>query len=341
MTVDAAQPDTVSDGEVVLDAEGLTKTFHPRGGRFGGGTLTAVDGVSLQLRRGRILGLVGESGCGKSTVARLLSRVYPVTGGSIRFAGTDVTGRRARRRHAYTRHVQIVLQDPFSSLNAAYTVRHHLFRPLRLHTGLRRKAALEEAAVALLEEVSLSPGEEFLGRYPHELSGGQRQRVSIARALAVDPEVLLADEPVSMLDVSIRLGVLRLLARLAKDRHLALLYITHDIASARYFAEDIAVMYAGQVVELGPAEEVTQRPAHPYTQLLVSAAPDPDRLGEGLKASAAGGEPPNLMHPPSGCRFHPRCPHAMDVCRQEAPPKLDAGADHWASCWLLTERKSA
>ena len=200
-----------------------------------------------------------------------------------------------------------------------------------------RNSADERAQIlALLNKVSLSPAEQFISKFPHQLSGGQRQRVAIARALAAKPEVLLADEPVSMLDVSIRLDMLNLLLRLKDEEQLALLFITHDIASARYFAEDTLVMYAGQTVEGGPSEEVIQQPKHPYTQLLISAAPDPDRpvTSEKEKAAQARGEIPSLINPPSGCRFHPRCPFAMPVCSERFPKRTDLGGGHWTHCFL-------
>jgi peptide/nickel transport system ATP-binding protein len=209
---------------------------------------------------------------------------------------------------------------------------------------VRTKAQEREQILALLRRVSLSPAEQFITKFPHQLSGGQRQRVAIARSLAPHPEVLLADEPVSMLDVSIRLDVLNLLLRLKDEEHLALLFITHDIASARYFAEDTLVMYAGQSVEGGPSEEVIQQPRHPYTQLLISAAPDPDRLGpDGQKAAPmpARGEIPSLISPPSGCRFHPRCPHAMEICRQRFPGRTELGGGHWTNCFLYGEGDTA
>jgi peptide/nickel transport system ATP-binding protein len=236
--------------------------------------------------------------------------------------------------------VQLIFQDPFASLNPVHSVRYHLSRPLRLYGHARTSAQVTEQILALLNRVSLSPAEQFIQKYPHQLSGGQRQRVAIARALAVHPEVLLADEPVSMLDVSIRLDVLNLLLRLKEEERLALLYITHDIASARYFAEETLVMYAGQMVEGGPSEEITQQPRHPYTQLLLSAAPDPDRInieGKGLEPLPARGEIPSLVRPPSGCRFHPRCPHAMPVCRQRFPERTDLGNGHWTHCFLYGE----
>ncbi|MDQ6661182.1 MAG: ABC transporter ATP-binding protein, partial [Chloroflexota bacterium] len=237
----------------------------------------------------------------------------------------------------YRRHVQLVFQDPFSSLNPLHDVRYHLSRPLRVHGHVHNKAQETEQILAVLNRVSLTPAEQFISKYPHQLSGGQRQRLAIARALAVHPEVLLTDEPVSMLDVSIRLDILNLLLKLKDEEQLALLFITHDIASARYFAEETLVMYAGQMVEGGSSEEVTQRPKHPYTQLLLSAAPDPDRIKLPEKQPvevAARGEIPSLINPPSGCRFHPRCPHAMPVCRERFPARTDLGGGHWTNCFL-------
>jgi peptide/nickel transport system ATP-binding protein len=300
----------------------------------------AVDDVSFALRRGHVTAMVGESGSGKSTVARVMAQLHRQTGGSIRLHGEEVSVRGGRRFRAYCRKVQMVFQDPFASLNPIHTVRYHLTRALRIHDNAGRTAAERNAALEdLLARVQLTPARNYLDKFPHELSGGQRQRVAIARALAADPEVLLADEPVSMLDVSIRLGVLNLLRDLKDRLHLAILYITHDIASARYFADDIQVMYAGQIVEGGDSETVTQTPAHPYTRLLVESAPDPDRIA-GLAVApedSAGGEPPSLITPPSGCRFHPRCPFAMDRCSVVSPPRLDVGdrPGHWAACWLF------
>jgi peptide/nickel transport system ATP-binding protein len=223
-----------------------------------------------------------------------------------------------------------VFQDPFASLNPVHRVGHNVARPLKIH---HLDGGNVDAVVAnLLARVALKPGAQFAAKFPHELSGGQRQRVAIARALAVRPRVLIADEPVSMLDVSIRLGVLNLLADLRDEESLAILYITHDIASARYLADTIVVMYAGQLVEAAPSVELTDHPAHPYTQLLLSAAPDPDRARPPQLKDR--GAPPSLLAPPSGCRFHPRCPHVMDVCKRKAPPSVTVGGDHIAACWL-------
>ena len=226
----------------------------------------------------------------------------------------------------------MVLQDPFSSLNPVHDVHYHLARPLIVHGTARRGRALDEAVADLLARVALTPPEAFMRKYPHELSGGQRQRVAIARALAARPRVLLADEPVSMLDVSIRLGILNLLADLRRAGHLAILYITHDIASARYLADSIMVMYAGQRVESGPAATVTDEPAHPYTRLLLNAAPDPDRAEPPVLADR--GSPPSLVNPPGGCRFHPRCPHAMAVCAERVPRDFEVATGHVSACWL-------
>lgn len=320
--------------DIVLAAVGLTKHFPVRRRLFGGERryVHAVEGVDLALRRGRVTAMVGESGSGKSTVARLLAQLVRQTAGDVLLHGSPArtSGRRFR---AYCRRVQMVFQDPFASLNPVHTVRYHLTRALKIHHS-------DVTAEELLTRVALTPPERFLPKFPHELSGGQRQRVAIARALAAGPEALLADEPVSMLDVSIRLGVLNLLRDLRDRLDLAILYITHDIASARYFADEVLVMYAGQVVEGGGGEAVTQRAAHPYTQLLIASAPDPDLItGEASDVEDAGsGEPPSLIDPPAGCRFHPRCPHAMARCETEAPPRLPVESNgegpHWAACWL-------
>src|SRR5262249_30171018 len=289
-------------GQLVLDATSLCKDFRLSRGQV----LRAVRDVSLSLHRGKVVALVGESGSGKSTVARLLAGQESATSGTIRLGGEPVrlVSRRAFRR--YKSEVQLVFQDPFASLNPAHTVRYHIERPVRLHHGSISRVQVQREAEALMEQVRLVPAGKFLAKYPHELSGGQRQRVSFARALAAKPSVLLADEPVSMLDVSIRLEMLTLLDDLRQRFQLALLYITHDIASARYFADEVLVMYAGQIVERGPAEDVTQHPAHPYTQLLVRSAPDPDNLGGALRNAAKRERPqfePASLPPPEACQF--------------------------------------
>jgi peptide/nickel transport system ATP-binding protein len=324
-------------GPLAMEAISVSKDFRIGRGR----TLHAVRNVSFNLYRGAVVALVGESGSGKSTAAKLLAGQERLTSGAIRLDGkqVEVSSRGDFRR--YKSEVQLVFQDPFSSLNPIHTVRYHLERPVKLHQGPDVNVGQEVAS--LMEQVRLTPAKQFLVKYPHELSGGQRQRVSFARALAARPSVLLADEPVSMLDVSIRLEMLSLLDDLRKRFSLAMLYITHDIASARYFADEILVMYAGEIVERGPAEEVTQLPAHPYTQLLVASAPDPDNLGSALRGggrrqgSAAaqaqvrdtGGD----VGP--GCPFNPRCPVADELCRREDPALMPISATRGAACWHL------
>jgi peptide/nickel transport system ATP-binding protein len=366
-----------SSREPILEAVYLKKDFPLRTLKLFGPAraVHAVEDTSLALYPGKATALVGESGSGKTTVARLLGRLHEPTSGEIRFKGVPVeSGSRLVR--AYRRHVQYIFQDPFSSLNPVHGVRYHLARPLRLY-GYARSANEERPQVlALLERVNLTPADHFIDKFPHQLSGGQRQRVAIARALAVRPSVILADEPVSMLDVSIRLDVLNLLLRLKEEDGQAFFFITHDIASARYFAEETLVMYAGQMVEGGPTEEVIQHPQHPYSQLLIAAAPDPATMGhrQGVKAVVdlgndggvqvntsgrhpepirfargqlregspnARGEPPSLINPPGGCRFHPRCPYAMPVCSQSRPARTDLGNGHWTHCFLYSKGEEA
>lgn len=322
-------------GTPAMEAISLTKNF-----RLGRAQLIhAVRDVSFGLYSGAVVALVGESGSGKSTVARMLAGQDRPTSGSIRLHDrpVDLSTRKAFRQHKSD--VQMVFQDPFASLNPVHTVRYHLSRPVRLHQGKHSAADVDGEVDVLLGQVRLTPAEQFAGKYPHELSGGQRQRVSFARALAAQPTVLLADEPVSMLDVSIRLEMLSLLDDLRKRLRLALLYITHDIASARYFADEVLVMYAGQIVERGSAEPLTQQPAHPYTQLLVASAPDPDNLGSTLRTGAvrAGRSAGSTDAPSQGCPFTPRCPLADDRCRAENPPLQPVDATRSAACWHLPE----
>jgi peptide/nickel transport system ATP-binding protein len=307
-----------------LSVSGLTKDFPLR--HHGRRKLRAVDDVSFTLRSGHTVALVGESGSGKSTIARMLARLTRPTAGEIRLDGVTVhNGPRAVRR--YRSDVQMIFQDPFSSLNPTHTVEYHLRRPLQLHGVAHGRDDVRAAVDALLERVNLSP--DFAHKLPHELSGGQRQRVAIARALAPRPRVLLADEPVSMLDVSIRLEILQLIDRLKQEEDLAVLYVTHDLATARHFASTVMVMYRGQIVESGPSDEVILNSSHPYTQLLASAAPDPDTI-RGRTPLVRGDRPvPN----DTGCLFRSRCPAAMEVCTQPVPV-FTVAEDHTARCWL-------
>lgn len=334
-----------SDGRVprapILEVRNLGKTFRlrrQRGSPASGGVqvsrnLRAVNDVSFSIAAGEALALVGESGSGKSTVARCVAGLIVPTEGEILLGGRLVKVKTPWSRKRYWRDVQMVFQDPFSSLNPVQTVRHQLARPLLNFHRVRRGASLEQQLEALLETVQLVPPEQFLDKLPHELSGGQRQRVAVARALAPNPKVLLADEPVSMLDVSIRLGLLNLLARLKTDERLAMLYITHDIASARYFSERILVMYRGEVVESGPAEAICTEPVHPYTRLLVAAAPDPARRGRGEGGVRRKG--PEVVS--TGCTYAGRCPWAVESCRTIRPAEVVVGSGRVARCSRLEE----
>jgi peptide/nickel transport system ATP-binding protein len=325
----------------ILAVRDLTVRF----GQRRGAKLTAVDRLSLTLREGHTLALVGESGSGKSTVVKALSRLLTPDSGEILLRGRPTPLRE------YRRAVQVVFQDPFASLNPMHTVDHHLRRPLLLSPNHPSGDALTAAVHELLRSVNLNPPGDFAVKHPHELSGGQRQRVAIARALAPEPAVLLADEPVSMLDVSIRLEILNLLDKLKRERDLALLYVTHDLATARHFSSEIMVMYRGDVVEHGPSDQVILSPAHPYTRLLASAAPDPGRSRAELaearqeRLAAQSGRAGRMAEQRAasideGCRFRNRCPFAMDICTTR-PPDLEASQDHTAKCWLLDEATMA
>ena len=320
----------------VLEVRDLTVEYRQRGGaRF-----RAVDGLSFALQEGQTLALVGESGSGKSTVVRAIARLVKPTAGEILLDGRPAARHGAALR-AYRHRVQMIFQDPFASLNPMHTVAHHLRRPLQLSQRHLHGAALDAATADLLRSVNLTPPDEIAGKHPHELSGGQRQRVAIARALATDPDVLLADEPVSMLDVSIRLEILNLLDRLKADRNLALLYVTHDLATARHFSSEIVVMYRGEIVERGPSDEVILHPSHPYTQILSRAAPDPTASRAALAAARAKRQSARAARTAeereadlgTGCRFRTRCPFATDICTRN-PDDMDVSPGHQARCWL-------
>jgi len=318
----------------LLDVRNLTKSFSV-GGLFSLKQIHAVQDVSFQIARRQVVSLVGESGSGKSTVARLIARLEAPTKGRIFFKGRNVLEiEPSKASLGYRGEVQMIFQDPFGSLNAVYTVGHHLARPLLIHKKVHGRSELSDQVTSLLEAVGLYPAREFVDKHPHQLSGGQRQRVSIARALAVDPELILADEPTSMLDVSIRMDVLNLIERLKEQRGIAYLYITHDIASARYIGDQTLVLYAGHLVEGADSEDLIRSPAHPYTQLLLSAVPDPHT---GLKAGTirVRSEFHSAPDPASGCPFAARCPSAMSVCREVMPGVTQLGSRHWVRCHLF------
>lgn len=324
---------TTPKTDLVMDVRHLTKRF-PVGGVFDKRQVHAVEDVTFQMPRQQIVTLVGESGSGKSTTARLLARLIEPTSGEIYYNGTDILQSEAKGASlAYRGDVQMVFQDPFGSLNPAHSIEYLLERPLKIHRKTRGRRETRERIFELLETVGLSPASEVAVKFPYELSGGQRQRVAFARALAVEPKVMLADEPVSMLDVSIRIGVLNLMRRLADDKGLSFLYITHDIASARYISDHTNVMYAGRMVEGAPSDELVHHPAHPYTQLLLSAVPNP-HAGLRTQEVPTKGEIPSLVDPPPGCPFAPRCPHVMPVCREVMPEPTMIGSHHWVRCHL-------
>ncbi|MEO8240980.1 MAG: oligopeptide/dipeptide ABC transporter ATP-binding protein [bacterium] len=297
-------------------------------------TLRAVSDVSLSLHAGQALALVGESGSGKSTIARILARLYRQTSGTITRAGADVASFTAKDLATYRRDVQMIFQDPFASLNPTHTVGYHLERAIRLHRPNLSRPEVRDHIDALLTQVGLLPARSFAERRPHEISGGQRQRVSIARALSVEPSVILADEPTSMLDVSVRLGVLNLLADLKEHRKLAALYITHDIATARYFAEQTAVLFAGNLVEQGPSTVITETPQHPYTRLLIESVPNPANRITGTAPRRS--QDIALRAPTSrGCPFVSRCPRATSICQTEMPVQTWLGDGHFVRCHNL------
>jgi peptide/nickel transport system ATP-binding protein len=329
-----------TENPMLLETSGLTKHFR-LGGMFSKRILHAVDDVDLTVGEQEIVALVGESGSGKSTIARLIAGVYKPTGGEIYFRGRRVSQMRNRSEALeYRGRVPMVFQDPYGSLSPMYRVSHGVLRALKLHRPTLGKAARVQSAAELFESVGLAPGVEFLGKYPYELSGGQRQRVGFAQALACNPELILADEPVSMLDVSVRIGILNLMTTLRRELRVSFLYITHDIASARYVADRLVVMYAGEIAESGPVEDVLAHPKHPYTQLLLSAVPDP-RAPVSLPATSSVAEPPRVVDPGEGCRFRQRCPYAIEECTLVTPRLRTLRPGHNAACHVaISEMKT-
>lgn len=325
-----------------MQVRGLRKWFRSREGSVVGSLfgeeryLKAVDDVSFDIQEGEILGLAGQSGCGKSTLGELLVHLQRPTDGEIRFRGDDITEFDRDELKAFRRQCQIIFQDPYESMNPRYPVMRTVSEPLTIH-GIGTREEREARTIEALESAGLTPAEQFLDQLPEQLSGGQRQRVAIARALILEPEFIVADEPVSMLDVSVRTGILKLFKRLQRERDISILYISHDLSTINYLADRTMIMYLGDVVELGPTEQVIHEPAHPYTEALLDSVPDPDpdvqRAGTEI-----GGDVPDPVDLPSGCRFHPRCKYATEECRASEPP-LDpvaedaAGSDRLAACY--------
>ena len=329
--VSPTEPDAAAPTAPLLETKDLTHHFRVGRG-FSRKMLHAVDNVNLTVDRQEIVALAGESGSGKSTIARLLAGVYKPTGGEIFYQGRALSAMRSRQDQlGYRGDVPMVFQDPFSSLNPAFRVSHGILRSLKLHNPELTRAQRYEEAEQVIEKVGLSPASDIMHRYPYELSGGQRQRIGFAQALAHQPKLILADEPVSMLDVSIRIGLLNLMAELRKSAGVSFLYITHDIASARYVADRLMIMYAGHIVESGPAESVLANPKHPYTDLLLGAVPDPRApLTVGVEGDT--GEPPKVIDPTPGCRFRWRCPLVVDECHHVTPTLRVLGENHTAAC---------
>ena len=326
----------------LLEVRDLAVRFPVGGGWFGRNRklVQALDGVSVAVAPGEIVAVVGESGCGKTTLARSILGLVKPSEGAVRFRGQEVGGLDAQGMLAYRRAVQMVFQDPFDSLNPRRTIFGTLARSLRIH-GIVPEAEMRAEAARLLDRVGLSPGIAFLDRYPHQFSGGQRQRIGIARALAVRPEVIVADEAVSALDISIRAQILALMQRLRDELGVAWLFITHDLGVVRSVCDRVVVMYLGRVVEEGPTEELFRRPRHPYSTALINACPVPDPvLARAQRAEPLAGDPPSPVSPPSGCRFHTRCPVARAICAEQDPPLRDVGPLRRSACHFAEDATS-
>ena len=318
----------------------LVKHYDSRRGFWGritgrpGALVRAVNGVTLEIGRGETVGLIGESGCGKSTLGRAILRLHEPTAGKVEFDGADVTALDAERLKAMRRRMQIIFQDPYASLNPRKTVAEIVGLPLALH-GIARGREMRDRVAAMIENVGLRT--EHLGRYPHEFSGGQRQRIGIARALILNPQFLVCDEPVSALDVSIQAQILRLLEDLRRELGLTYLFVSHDIAVIGYVSDRIAVMYLGEIVELGPTRLILDSPRHPYTQALLSAVPRLEHAGRHERVRLQG-DLPSPLNPPPGCKFHTRCPHATEQCRAVPPRTVRLADGRLAACHLLSPR---
>ena len=311
----------------LLRVDHLTKHFPAGGGKV----VHAVDDVSFTIRRGATLGLVGESGCGKSSCARTIIRLYEPTSGSIFLDGDDISALSQKQLLPYRRKMQMIFQDPYASLNARMTVQDIVAEPLRAHHICKSRAEEREMVIQMLNRVGLN--QDHAGRYAHEFSGGQRQRVGIARALILQPELVICDEPISALDVSIQAQVVNLLRSFQEAQGLTYLFIAHDLSMVRYVSDDVGVMYLGQLVELCRADEIYARPAHPYTRGLLSSVPIPDPVAARLKDTVGlEGDLPSPIAPPSGCRFHTRCPYATPMCSEAAPALREASPGHFVAC---------
>ncbi len=318
--------------DALLEIIDVHKHFPVKSGVFGREVdrARAVDGVTFDVRRRETLGLVGESGCGKSTLARCMMRLITPTAGTIRFDGHDISTLSRRRMRPFRRQMQMIFQDPYASLNPRHRIGTIIASPMRIH-HFGDRPAIRSRVERLLELVGLAP--EHYNRYPHEFSGGQRQRIGVARALALNPSLVVADEPVSALDVSIQAQVINLLADLQDELGLTYIFIAHDLSVVRQVSDRVAVMYLGKIVEMSPAEDLFRRPVHPYTEALLTAVPPPNpHVADKRATEVLRGEVSSALRPPSGCRFHPRCRYATDICKQVEPTLVAHGADHSAAC---------
>ncbi|MBA4542087.1 MULTISPECIES: ABC transporter ATP-binding protein [Thermoactinomyces] len=319
------------DKEVILSVKNLKKHFVVGGGQV----VQAVDGVTFDVYRGETLGLVGESGCGKSTIGRTLIRLYGVTDGSVEFKGKNVHELKGQELRAFNRQMQMIFQDPYASLNPRMTVMDIIAEGIDIH-GLASGEERRKRVIELLKVVGLN--EEHADRFPHEFSGGQRQRIGIARALAVEPEFIIADEPISALDVSIQAQVVNLMKKLQKEQGLTYLFIAHDLSMVKYISDRVGVMYLGNLVELAGSDELYENPLHPYTEALLSAVPIPDpKTAKTRERIILEGDVPSPINPPSGCRFRTRCPKAMEICAKEIPQWKEAQPNHFVACHLYNE----
>ncbi|MBP4040430.1 MULTISPECIES: ABC transporter ATP-binding protein [Aeromonas] len=319
----------------IIEVQHLYKDFPVNSNAIKSGKMRALSDITFNLHRGRALAVVGESGSGKSTIAKIIAKMYKLSNGRILYRGRDLEEfNKGTALLDYRQSVQMVWQDPFGSLNPTHTIYHHIARPLLLHSKVSDKRDLSDMVYGLLEKVGLTPAKATAAKYPHQLSGGQRQRVNIARNLAVEAEVVLADEPTSMLDVSIRIGILNLMEQMKNELGVSMLYITHDIATARYVAEDLAVMYVGHMVEWGEVDEILHHPQHPYTQLLISAVPDPEKSIHTELEGGRKGEIPLWTPESRGCPFAGRCHQAMPRCKESLPPVTRLADNHFVRCYL-------